>query len=177
MAKTYSTVPDKAAGDVFTEAMWDDYIKTNVNNLRVPAACRVYKSSAQSIPNNSFTAITFDSERFDTDAMHSTVTNTNRITFNTAGIYLVGVSLYWTANSTGIRTLQCRLNGSTAIAYDEWNAGASAGPGQTVSFAYAFSVNDYIEMLLYQTSGGSLNMTAGGNYSPEAWAVWLGQTS
>lgn len=27
----YSTVPDKAAGDVFTEAMWDTFIKDNMN--------------------------------------------------------------------------------------------------------------------------------------------------
>ena len=29
----FTTVPDKAAGDVFTEAMWDTYIKDNLNYL------------------------------------------------------------------------------------------------------------------------------------------------
>lgn len=28
---TYSTVPDKATGDVFTEAMWDTYLRDNLN--------------------------------------------------------------------------------------------------------------------------------------------------
>lgn len=33
-----TTIPDKATGDTFTEAMWDDYIKTNINEITGRAA-------------------------------------------------------------------------------------------------------------------------------------------
>lgn len=177
MAKTYSTVPDKTAGDVFTEAMWDDYIKTNVNNLIVPPACRIYNSANLSIATATFTTLTFDSERYDTDTMHSTSSNTGRITFGTAGIYSIGCLVYWALNTTGIRTLRCMLNGSTALGYVEWTAGAGTGGGMNLAMDYAFAANDYIEFSVYQTSGGNLNVSAGGNYSPEAWATWRGRTS
>lgn len=137
-------------------------------------ACRVYNSSTVAVAHNSFTTITFNSERFDTAGLHSTSTNTGRLTFPVAGIYQVGAAIYWTANSTGIRTMRIMVNGGTALAYTEFNAGAVSGPGLIINTIYSFAAGDYVTFDAYQTSGGSLNIAAGGNYSPEAWAAYLG---
>lgn len=46
----FSTVPDRASGDVFTEQMWDDYIKTNFNTgVPVMLANSTLSGSAASI--------------------------------------------------------------------------------------------------------------------------------
>lgn len=51
------------------------------------------------IANNSTTQLTFDSERWDTDGMHSTSTNTGRLTCVTSGLYLVFANVQWVASA------------------------------------------------------------------------------
>lgn len=177
MAKTYSTVPDKAAGDVFTESMWDDYLRTNLNNLIVPAAVRAHRTTTQSIPHSTFTDLLFDSERFDTDGMHSTVTNTNRLTVTTPGLYLIGGHVYWAFNGTGLRSLRIMLNGSTALGYTEHVTSSLSGPGQQISTLYNLAANDYVTLNVWQNSGSAVNIETGAAYSAEFWAVWVGRTS
>ena len=67
---------------------------------------RVYNST--DFTHNStgnWVAVTFDTERFDTDTIHSTSTNTSRLTINTGGKYLIGGAVTFTANATGQRQL------------------------------------------------------------------------
>jgi len=83
------TVPDKAPGDVFTEAMWDTYIRDNFNiGSHTPIADTILGSAAANID---FTSLpqTF------------------------AHLHVVG---HWRAASGTIKELQVRLNNdSTAI--------------------------------------------------------------
>ena len=140
-----------------------------------PPACRVYNNAAIPITQSVNTALTFNSERVDTDAMHSTVTNTGRITFNTAGEYIVGVNVEWAFNATSFRLLGIRLNGSTIIG-QVLGPPESTGVGtqQSVVTKYKFAINDYIEVVVQQNTTGSLNITSIGNYVPEFWAEWVG---
>src|SRR4051794_16526480 len=73
-------------------------IKTVVNgglddlNIGVLPSCAVYNDAAQSIPDGALTALTFNTEHFDTDSIHSTSSNTSRLTCQTAGIYVITAS-------------------------------------------------------------------------------------
>src|SRR5262249_9144925 len=59
----------------------------------VPAV-RGYNSTNQTVPGGSaFTFLSFDSEQFDTAAMHSTSSNTETLTAPVSGIYEVGASI------------------------------------------------------------------------------------
>ena len=141
----------------------------------VDIGCRVYNSSNISINNNTATALTFDSERYDTDTMHSTSSNTGRITIKTAGKYIIGATVEFAVNGTNIRQIYPQVNGSTIIAVQ--SAPATSGTNQTrmvFNTIYSFAVNDYIELIAYQNSGGSLNVTVNGNYSPEFYAQKIG---
>lgn len=111
--------------------------------------------------------LTFDSERFDTDTIHSTVTNTGRLTCNTAGKYVITASVAWASNSTGFRQIGIYLNNSTFLALQSADANATAIMYQSVTTVYDLSASDYVELRVLQTSGGPLNIVAGGNYSPE----------
>lgn len=179
MPKTYTTVPDKATGDVFTEAMWDTYIKDNINNLIVPPACRVYHSANQSIPNNAATTLSLNSEDFDTDSMHDTVTNNSRITINTTGIYVITLNVLWGTSTAGDRTAQIWLNGADYIAGDTRPApdNSSYNGEQSVSVVRAFTAGDYVEARVTQDSGGGLNVLVQNNRSPYFSAAWIGRTS
>mgnify|MGYP001576060230 FL=1 len=154
------------------------HVRDNLSFLYTPPMCRVYNSANISINDATSTALTFDSERFDTDTMHSTSSNTGRITLTTAGKYLDGAHATFADNSTGTRMVNVRLGGATNMAYEAHNAttagGAGAGSGFNVSTLYSYTAAQYVELVAYQNSGGALNVTFNANSSPELWAFFVG---
>lgn len=126
--------------------------------------CAIYNSTSQSIPNATSTAVTFNTEIFDTDGFHSTATNTSRITIpaGLAGKYQVNACLTYGANGTGLRTFAIYKNGSVYQWAPQALGSASLNAGG-VSFATVvdLAVTDYIEMFAYQSSGGSLGTNSG----------------
>jgi hypothetical protein len=125
-------------------------------------SCRLNNSAAQSIPNTTWTNLTFDHEEYDTDGMHSLVTNTDRITCVTAGKYLVLGFVYFAANATGNRQLLLLKNGgSTEIFSFEGNPTASSGCLTNVYCIIELAVGDYLQLQAYQNSGGALNSLSG----------------
>lgn len=153
-------------------ASWGDAVRDAVVYLSSPPRVRVYNSANISIPNGTLTALTFNSERFDSDTMHSTAANTGRITFTTAGGYDVGCGVAFAANATGQRDCSIRLNGTTPIAYDARAAApATVDTVFCISTFYEFAAGDFIEVYVFQNSGAALNVRASGNISPEFWAA------
>lgn len=179
----YTTPRTWVALEYPTAAQFNTHVRDNIAFLANPPSCRVYNSAAASIANNTATILGttgattafFNSERWDTDSMHSTVTNPGRITINTAGLYLVAAHMGFVPNASGYRQAYLRLNGSTIICV-ETIAASSSGAGTDLNPAtiYKFAVNDYIEVVVHQTSGGALNLGSSANYTPEFGATWIG---
>lgn len=148
-------------------------IEAGVKSVDYRAAVRVFHNANQSIANSSLTALAFNSERFDQEnnaasTMHDTVTNNSRLTAKTAGVFLIIGHFTWAANATGTRVVQLRLNGTTVIDEEREAPGNSTDNfNQRISTVYALAVNDYVEMMVLQASGGALNVNVNANYSPE----------
>ena len=68
---------------------------------------RLKHSVNQSKANGSFYAVNFDTEVYDTDSMYNPTTN-NRITINTAGVYLMNGQVRFDISATGTRVLAIR---------------------------------------------------------------------
>lgn len=130
-------------------------------------SARVFHNAAQSINNNTTTILAFNSERFDTDTIHDTVTNNSRLTCKTAGKYIVSATIGFASNATGVREVDVKLNGTTNIARRIENAVNGDNHYTTVDSLYDLAVNDYLEIAVVQTSGGALNVLSSGNSSPE----------
>jgi hypothetical protein len=134
-------------------------------NSFTPAYCKAHLTTGQSISNNTETAINFTAEEYDTDTMHNNVTNNTRITFTTAGTYLVGFTANWAvSNTTGRRSAALRKNGTTymnGLACEISNANAANQLRLHNSGIYVASAADYMELIAFQTSGGSINMDEG----------------
>jgi hypothetical protein len=133
---------------------------------------RVYKAADQTITNNTQTALNFDSERFDSDTFHDTVTNNTRLTIpaSMGGNYIIGGGINFAANATGQRVLYIYVNGTGAgfpIVADTNIPGAATAVYMNVSTLFHFSAADYAELIVYQTSGGNLSVTAVSAASPE----------
>src|SRR6266540_1216557 len=135
---------------------------------RMPTA-RVYHNIAQTLTTAVTLVLAFNSERFDTDTIHDTVTNNTRLTCKTAGVYAIGASAEFAANATGYRQLQIRLNAVTAICEQDITSIGAVVHRMSLATVYQLAVNDYVELTATQNSGGNLNINATGNHSPEFW--------
>lgn len=143
-------------------------IEQGVFDAHFQPAARAFNSANISIATATTTAITLDSERFDTDTIHDTVTNNSRLTCKTAGKYQITGNVSWAASAGGtFRAVQIRLNGATTIAAALNSPSASNSSDMAVTTLYDLAVNDYVELMVRQDSGGALNVVASGNFSPE----------
>ena len=147
------------------------------------AGSRVYNSLNISVASDSATLMTFDTERYDTDAFHSTSVNTGRFTVPTgfAGQYLIIGHIEFVGSTNYERQqAQIRLNGTTVIGVNglltDGTNSTNALSGLTVSTIYDLAVSDYVELLAYQSNGavGAKNVLATANYSPEFIIAMLG---
>jgi hypothetical protein len=164
---TFDNLPIGTTGQVLTADTTVSPYKvkwaTPASSTPTFVGAKVFKSAAQSIPNATWTTLTFDSESFDTDAFHSTSTNTSRITIPSgkAGKYSVQWQVVYVQNSTGNRNTRLTVNGSNA-AYGTWiNAVVGDPTSISASALLNLSAGDYVELLIGQGSGGALD--ASGN--------------
>jgi hypothetical protein len=123
---------------------------------------RVYvtKSAVQTLTTSTPTALTFNQESFDTDTMHDTVTNNHLLTAKTAGVYLFVANIIWTSNSVGQRIAWFGYNGGASNIF-ETRVTPTAGnstPHQQVVGAWPMAVNDTMQLVVFQDSGGNLDV-------------------
>jgi hypothetical protein len=170
----YSAPTTITTSQLVTAALMNADWVGNIAFLANPPACRVYHNASQALTTAVEFTLAFNSERFDTNSMHDTVTNNSRITFNTAGIYVVTAQVSFANNATGYRHIAIYANNTTYLALQ--NATAMNGDNHylVVTTTYKFAVADYVQAKVLQTSGGNLNATVNTNFSPEFSAVWVG---
>jgi hypothetical protein len=147
-------------------------------------SARVYSTSAQSIPNVTESALTFPLEDHDTAAMHSTVTNTSRLTVVVPGYYEVGACCQFALSAAGTyRAVYIKRFNSSGVLQETFAANtiSSAVPYPIVQASaptrVSCATSDYFEVHAGQDSGGSLNThISGGTYffAPIFWARWIG---
>lgn len=155
---------------------WGTDIRNNLQILANPPGCIVSRSTAQAITTGTGTVIAFTAADLrDTDAYHDTSTNPSRMTVPTGlgGLYAIQASLVFAANATGQRTISLQKNGTTAltVANDFPFANAGIATGMTQTVWALLSAGDYVEVNVFQNSGGNLNVTAA-----QASLIWQGVT-
>ena len=161
LAATKLVVGGGAGVVPFTDTNWAiEQTGHSLSSTTQPRAV-VYNSSTQSINDSTYTAITFDSEDLDVGGLHSTVSNTSRLTVPTGcdGFYLVMGSLDFASNSVGVRGGQIFKNGATELIYEQ---SVMAGTASIIILHIMWLGNlvatDYVELRAFQSSGGALNV-------------------
>ena len=165
--------------------LWGDInrLKREVERLRTPdrprliiPSARVHNSVEVKVPNTTNTVIPFDTEILDTDNIHSTASNTGRLTCKTAGLYHIYGHAIWTSNASGIRVLNILLNGSTLLVTVRHTV---SGPTNymIIDTEYPLTVNDYVEFVVYQTSGVTLGIISSFPRSPAFGMAYLGKVA
>ena len=113
--------------------------------------CQVTNSTVQTLTTGTETVLTFDTEIIDTDTMHSTSSNTGRITVITAGDYFIGFHTSVPAYAAGDRYAYIRLNGTTPVPGTkdgtESYAASSEPTGLGAGVLVTAALNDYYEVI------------------------------
>jgi hypothetical protein len=137
----------------------------------VKDTCVVIDTGTQSINNTTDTTLTWASETLDTNTMHDNSTNNSRITIKTAGKYLVNAQITFDTSATGRRVVKIQKNGS------DYDGNVMDGGNFGASYTYIvntqildLAVNDYLTVVVYQSSGGALLVR--GNISSFK-AIWM----
>lgn len=154
------TIHNPATGAV-APAAWGDQVRDNLEFLVDPPACSIKETTAQSVPNVTDTAMTSNEENFDNNSMHSTVTNTSRITIQTAGRYLLFSTLRFAGSTGGFyRQVQFLVNGATTYAMATATQVPNAGVETIISTSKALvlAAGDYVECMARHNAGGALNV-------------------
>lgn len=160
---TVPTLVTYVTGQVVTAAQlngnpgntWGDFVLS-------PPDCQVRQTVIQSLPNNTWTDVLFDTEDLDPDLWHSTSTNTARITPQTAGIVRLAGGVGFAGSATGRRGTRWVLNGSgTAISGSSVIVLSSAAvamdvPARTLKVTVN-GTTDFLTLQAFQDTGGALN--------------------
>jgi hypothetical protein len=140
-------------------AAWGDQVRDNFEAHEDPPVCSVSASVAQTVTSGSATALTADVENFDNDAMHSTVTNTSRITIQTEGRYLFISTVVFAAGGAGTRQIVFRIDGVTSLGGQLLSPAASGSTRLCAPFSSPLTVGQYLEVVVVQTQGANLGVT------------------
>ena len=130
--------------------------------MKADAGALVKRTAVQSIPTGAWTAVAWDAEIRDTDSIHDNSTNNTRLTVPTgfSRVRLIGQAHF--ASGSGDRGIWIQKNGASFAGGPLTLIAASAGSHvqNAVSTFLEVSASDYFEMLVYQTSGANLDLSA-----------------
>ena len=135
---------------------------------------KIRRTAAQTIPNNTATAVTYTATVFDTNGMFD-LGNPTRLTIPITGLYLMGLYYEWPVSANTAREVFFRLNGSMELDRQSLISANAAVPNHQQNHVYPwfFSAGDYVETLAFQTSGGDLAL--GVATFPTFWMTYLGK--
>lgn len=158
------------ATNTIAPAAWGDVVRDDLEWLaRNKPRCHAQAGGAQSLSNVTYTTIALGTEAYDVGGCHSTVTNNSRLTVPSggAGIYLVQALAAWASNSSNTR--QCRIvaNGLIVLTQDTRTVAGSYVHFSNLSCFANLNDGDYVELQMYQDSGGSLNTDG-----TSCWLAW-----
>lgn len=156
-------VSDNADGTANHVFGWDG---SGVAESQSRDGARVFNNANISISNSVTTALTFNTETFDDNDLHSTVSNTGRLTAQVAGRYLIVGNITFAVASGGNRNVSIRINGSTVVGIQSEIAVTTGRPQMIVVAIYNLAADDYAELTVFQDSGGSLNTEVFSSHSP-----------
>lgn len=141
-----------------------------LSKLAIRPMTRVFHNADQAIAAASGVVI-FNSERYDTDAIHDTVTNASRLTCKTAGVYRIFFNgTYFSTNLNSGVEYWLRVNGSTVIAKQKEKQTVNVSTGDPLPplvAEYLLAVNDFVEVVVDPLDANAGTIVASGNSSPE----------
>lgn len=138
---------------------------TGQNRFRhLSSMVRAFASADQTVTTATQTVINLAGETFDTDTMHDTATNNNRLVAPIAGKYLVyAQATLFIGGLAGTVTLRIRNQAATVLAVDIAKLAVVTDQrfNSNTSTIVSMVANDWIEMTIEQDTGSDRTLMAG----------------
>lgn len=133
------------------------------------AAVRVTGPGVIGVPHQAVTVVAFDTEVLDASGFFDVAANTRlTVPVGLAGVYLVGWRVQFNPNGAGDRQGWLRVNGAGSEGADAAPGSTVIGPALSGHTLLDLAAGAYVELVLYQTSGGPLGLIDTGD-SPALW--------
>lgn len=165
---SYTTVPTHSPGDTLSADDWND-VANNLNTFTgTGIGARIFNSNNVAT-TSTLAVVTMDSERYDTDSMHSG--SSSHLVFQTAGLYTVTANVEWQVDSGSNPWAQMamRINGSTVYGKNMIFLQSGHVTPQTMAMQYQAAASDYVELMIASNNSITVNNTSA--YSPELMAA------
>lgn len=150
-----ASIHNPVTGTIATAA-WGDQLRDNDEWFAEPPSCRVYHSTTQNVSTSTFTALNANSEQWDSASMHSTSSQTSRITVPVAGKYLLVARIEFGVDAANARLGRFLINGVTTEPFDAKPAMTGVGVRCSGSTVQSLSASGYVEVQAWQNSGGTI---------------------
>ena len=137
---------------------------------QIQPAAYVTKTGVTAFGLGAWTAIDFDAETADTDAMHAAAPNPSRLTIPVGGDGWYTFGFFGNAArvaATGSWSIRILLDNATVLAQTKVSEAAGVPAFVTLTSGYVFAAGNYIEAQYY-TDDGAITMVA----NPAFWAIW-----
>jgi hypothetical protein len=137
-------------------AAWGDQVRDNGVFSHTSPGAKVARTSNQSgVSTSTFTAVSWSLAQRDTDTMWSGGSPT-RVTSKFSGWYDCKGYGYYTASGGTLCQLAFRVNGATY--YAALGNDGSIQPALNLSDLIYLAATDYVELMFWQNSGGSMTI-------------------
>jgi hypothetical protein len=164
-----ATLELESGANILVQAL-SGSIKIEGDALTYSAFYFAYRTTSQSIPNNTTTAIVFNADedtRSEWDPAGVNVTPNSNFDARSAGHWLVVANVGFAANGSGYRMLRIEVNGVPVATQTISSVSGSVPTYLNVSTIIPIdSYTDIINVYVYQNSGGSLNVISNASDSP-----------
>ena len=176
----YATYAHNPTTGQVIPASWGDDVVANTNYLASTRPhCRATRSANVAIAHNTWSSIPFTVESYDVGGCHSTASDQSRfvVPSGEGGKYMACAQAVWATNGTGRRLFRIFKNNATILAQVELPLSSSESGG-TVAFPapVVLAAADYVELQVFQTSGGLLDILFAADYSPVFGFWWVATT-
>ena len=139
----------------------------NLNNpTSYQPRARVTRTAVQTIANGAQANLEYQAARFDSADFWEGVTNPDRLTVPSSGIYLVTVNVTWEANANGYRRLRI-YHGATLVAANAIDIDSVITQSQSLTTILEMAAGEHVVSAVYQNSGGVLDIEQAAEYTPE----------
>lgn len=152
-----------------TDAFWT---QISGGGGAVTRAWAYQRQTDQTIPTATNTAVEFSAAFLIDDGGWFSIGDPTRFTTPSdgfsAGNYLVGATVRFFGNNTGIRQVYLQKNGTDVFALSQLPPGTDDLIMNCVGMV-VLTATDYVELFVEQESGGDLDIIMAGLYSPTIW--------
>jgi len=140
---------------------------------------QAYRDANKTIASSTWTAVDFNQTHYDHvphrfTPIHDNALNNARLYARLTGVYAIHAQVTFAYNLVNSRILQVKQNGTSALAQLTHPAPANTCH-ITLSAAAFLTAGDYIELYVYQNSGGNLDLLNQAPYSPTFSLAYLGE--